>query len=125
MTRSSITHFKKIINTPHFVPQDIYSDILPEYDQTFDEQSTSDPPPPTGIARRPTSRPHISTDSNQHQVCPLDTDCVPYRPCPLPIPMDITAAEQHLRHYNAVLKLKPVFTSTPIHHVSAVKQDDV
>ena len=42
----------------------------------------------------------------------------------LPTPCDITAAEQHLRHYDSVLKFSPGFTSSPIHHVSAVKQDD-
>ena len=42
----------------------------------------------------------------------------------LPMPNDITTAEQHLRHYDAVLKLSPGFMSSPIHNVSAVKQDD-
>ena len=42
----------------------------------------------------------------------------------LPMPCDITVAEQHLRHYDSVLKLSPSFTSSPIHHVSTVKQDD-
>ena len=43
----------------------------------------------------------------------------------LPMPVYITAAEQHLRHYDKVLKRSPGFTSLPIHHMSAVKQDDV
>ena len=31
----------------------------------------------------------------------------------LPIPFDITVAEQHLRHYDSVLKLSPIFTCSP------------
>ena len=42
----------------------------------------------------------------------------------LPMSVDITAAEQYMRHYNKILKLSPGFTSSPIHHVSAVKQND-
>ena len=42
----------------------------------------------------------------------------------LPMPYDITATEQHLRHYDSVLNLSPGLTSSPIHNVSAVKQDD-
>ena len=42
----------------------------------------------------------------------------------IPMPKDITATEQHLRHYDSVLNLSPGFTSSPIHHVSAVKQED-
>ena len=42
----------------------------------------------------------------------------------LPMPNDITSTEQHLRHYDTVLKLSPGLMSSPIHNVSAVKQDD-
>ena len=40
------------------------------------------------------------------------------------LPMNITAAEQHVRHYDEVLKLKVGFTSTPFQHFSAVNQGD-
>ena len=81
MTRSSITCFRSFISAPYFVTHDIFSNILPQSDQVFNQQFTSDPLPPTGIARRPTPRPHLSFNSNQYYICPLDTTCAPYGPC--------------------------------------------
>ena len=42
----------------------------------------------------------------------------------LPMPMDITAAETYLRHYDTVLGLDPRFVQDPIRPVPTVHQDD-
>ena len=42
----------------------------------------------------------------------------------LPIPLDTTAIEQHLRHYDASVCLDPGLVPHPIRHVPAVIQDD-
>ena len=51
-----------------------------------------------------------------------DTSTISYDS--LPIPLDITETEQHMRHYFATVGLNPGFVHHPIRHVSAVKQDD-
>ena len=43
----------------------------------------------------------------------------------LPISLDITDTEQHMRQYDAIVGLNPELVHHPILHVSAVKQEDV
>ena len=43
---------------------------------------------------------------------------------PLPTPLDTTAIEQHLRHYDESLSLDPGLVPHPLRHVPAVVQDD-